>query len=45
VVVDRNPNRNWRRPVAVAMGLIVVIAMIALSVLLYATPAKQHLGM
>lgn len=44
--VDRNPNRYWRRrPVAMAIGLLVVISMIALSVLLYATPAKQHLGM
>ena len=44
--VDRNPNRHWRRrPVAMAAGLIVVIVMIVLSVLLYTTPAKQHLGM
>lgn len=44
--VDRNPNRYWRRrPVAMAGGLALVLIMIALTVLMAVTPAKQHLGM
>lgn len=44
--VDRNPNRYWRRrPVAMAIALAVVLTMVALTVLMYATPVEQHLGM
>ena len=44
--VDRNPKRYWRRrPVAMAVALALVLAMIALTALIAVTPAKQHLGM
>lgn len=44
--VDRNPNRYWRRrPVAMAIALAVVLTMVALTVLMAATPVEQHLGM
>ena len=44
--IDRNPNRYWRkRPVAMALGLAVLLIMLALTVLMAVTPAKQHLGM
>lgn len=44
--VDRNPNRYWRkRPVAMGLGLALLLAMVTLTVLMAVTPAKQHLGM
>lgn len=44
--VDRNPNRLWRRrPVVMTVAFVVLAAMVALTVLLGVTPAKQHLGM
>ncbi len=44
--VDRNPKRYWRtRPVAMAVGGSVLVAMIILTILMAITPAKQHLGM
>lgn len=44
--VDRNPNRYWRRrPVAMTVALAVVLVMVALTLLVTVTPAKQHLGM
>lgn len=44
--VDRNPNRLWRRrPVAMALGLLVLIAMAALTILMIFAKTKQHLGM
>ena len=44
--IDRNPNRYWRRrPVAMTLGLLVLLIIAALTVLLGVTPANQHLGM
>ncbi len=44
--VDRTPTRYWRqRPVAMACGLLFVVALVGLTVLMAVTPAKQHLGM
>ena len=44
--VDRNPNRSWRRrPVAMTLGLLVVLALAALTVLMLFTTPKTHLGM
>lgn len=44
--IDRSPNRYWRRrPIAMGAGLFLVLIMIALTVLMAVTPAKQHLGM
>ncbi len=44
--VDRNPERFWRRrPVAMALGLLGLLAIIALTVQMAVTLAKQHLGM
>lgn len=44
--VDRNPERSWRRrPVAMALGLIVLVSIVALSLLMLATTPKSHLGM
>ncbi|MHB1210784.1 MAG: cytochrome b N-terminal domain-containing protein [Candidatus Nanopelagicales bacterium] len=44
--VDRNPQRYWRRrPVAMAIGLAVALILIALTLLISAAPAQQHLGM
>ena len=44
--VDRNPKRHWRkRPVAMAAGATMLLALIVLSILMAVTPAKQHLGM
>lgn len=44
--VDRNPKRFWRRrPVAMSLGLLFMLSLIALTVLMAVTPAKQHLGM
>ena len=42
--VDRNPNRWWReRPVAMILGLSVLLILIVLTVLTAVTPAAQHL--
>ena len=44
--VDRNPERFWRRrPLAMTLGLLGLLAIIALTILMGVTPAKQHLGM
>lgn len=44
--VDRNPHRYWRRrPVAMAIGVVVFAAMVTLTILMVFAPAKQHLGM
>ncbi|MDO8120724.1 cytochrome b N-terminal domain-containing protein [Isoptericola sp. b490] len=44
--IDRNPNRLWRRrPVAVALGSVLMVLLAVLTVLMVVTPAKQHLGM
>jgi quinol-cytochrome oxidoreductase complex cytochrome b subunit len=44
--VDRNPNRYWkRRPVAMTLGLLVLLAVVALTILMWTTQAKTHLGM
>jgi len=44
--VDRNPNRSWRRrPVAMTLGLLVVVTLAALTVLMLFTAPETHLGM
>jgi ubiquinol-cytochrome c reductase cytochrome b subunit len=44
--IDRRAERRWRkRPVAVALGALVVIAIIVMSVLEAVTTPAQHLGM
>jgi quinol-cytochrome oxidoreductase complex cytochrome b subunit len=44
--VDRKPNRLWRRrPVAMAIGLLVLVIVVALTVLMAFTTPKTHLGM
>jgi len=44
--VDRNPERYWRRrPVAMTLGLLLLLFIIALTILMAVTPAKQHMGM
>ena len=44
--VDRNPNRHWRqRPVAMAVGAVVLLTVAALTVLMLFTTTKTHLGM
>ena len=44
--IDRNPERSWRRrPVAMALGLVVLIAIVALTLLILATSPETHLGM
>lgn len=44
--VDRNPNRHWRRrPVAIALGLIILLAVVALTILMGLTETKTHLEM
>ncbi|NMM23721.1 MAG: cytochrome bc complex cytochrome b subunit [Phycicoccus sp.] len=44
--VDRNPKRHWRtRPVAMAAGAAMLLAVVVLTILMAVTPAKQHLGM
>ena len=44
--LDRNPNRSWRRrPVAMTLGLVVVLALAALTVLMLFTTPETHLGM
>lgn len=42
--VDRNPNRWWRqRPVAMTLGVLLLLIIIVLTVLMAITPAGQHL--
>ncbi len=44
--VDRNPHRYWRRrPVAMTIALLMLLAVITLTVLMAVTPVKQHLNM
>ena len=44
--VDRNPQRHWRRrPVAMALGGLVLLIVATLTVLMMFTTAKTHLGM
>lgn len=44
--IDRRTERRWRkRPVAIAVGVLVVVAIIVLSVLEAVTSPAQHLGM
>jgi ubiquinol-cytochrome c reductase cytochrome b subunit len=43
--VDRNPNRWWRkRPVAMTLALLLLLALIALTIIMIITPAANHLG-
>ena len=42
---DRNENRAWRqRPVAMTLAAVLLLALVALSVIMNLTPAKNHLG-
>ena len=44
--VDRNPHRYWRhRPVAMALGLLVLLTIATLTVLMAFTTPQTHLGM
>lgn len=44
--IDRNEARWWRhRPLAMTLAASVTVALVVLTVLMAATPAKQHLGM
>ncbi len=44
--VDRNPNRLWRRrPVAMLLGLLVLVVLTALTILMAFTTQKAHLEM
>ena len=44
--IDRSPERYWRRrKLAMALGLLTLLGIIALTTLMAVTPAKQHLGM
>jgi len=44
--VDRNPNRLWRRrPVAMALGLLILVTIAVLTVLMSFTTPVTHLGM
>ncbi|TDW28866.1 hypothetical protein [Cryobacterium psychrophilum] len=41
--VDRSPHRWWRHhPVAMTIGAIVALALIALTILMLVMPAQQH---
>jgi quinol-cytochrome oxidoreductase complex cytochrome b subunit len=43
--VDRNPHRFWRhRPVAIAIGLLVLVTIVVLTVLMAYTEPTTHLG-
>ena len=43
--VDRNPRRSWRtRPVAIAVGVVVVVALVVLTVLMGVTTPAEHLS-
>jgi ubiquinol-cytochrome c reductase cytochrome b subunit len=42
--IDRNPRRYWReRPIAVALGLLVLVALIVLTILEAVTTPAEHL--
>jgi ubiquinol-cytochrome c reductase cytochrome b subunit len=42
--VDRNPNRSWRdRPVAMVLGLLVLLALVVLTILILFTTPEVHL--
>ena len=44
--IDRNKKRHWRqRPVAITLASVLLVALIALSIIMILTPAKNHLGM
>ncbi len=44
--IDRGPQRLWRRrPVAMALGLLVLVTLTVLTILMAFTTAKTHLGM
>jgi len=44
--VDRNPHRHWRRrPVAMTLGALVLVILVALTILMAFTKAQTHLGM
>lgn len=44
--VDRNPNRYWRRrPVAMTIAIVMILAIIVLTLLMAITPTTQHLHM
>jgi quinol-cytochrome oxidoreductase complex cytochrome b subunit len=44
--VDRNPHRSWRdRPVAIALGLVVLLALAVLTILMFFITAEPHLEM
>jgi len=44
--IDRNPERSWRRrPVAMGLGLLVLVAIVALTFLMLTTTPETHLGM
>jgi quinol-cytochrome oxidoreductase complex cytochrome b subunit len=45
-LVDRNPKRWWRkRPVAMTLAVVMLLTLIALTIIMILTPAKNHLGM
>ncbi len=42
--IDRNPERSWRRrPVAIALGLLVLVAVVVLTLLVFAVTPEAHL--
>ncbi|HEX6920193.1 MAG TPA: cytochrome b N-terminal domain-containing protein, partial [Actinomycetes bacterium] len=44
--IDRNPARSWRaRPVAITLGVAVLVALVVLSLLMAVTTPAAHLGM
>lgn len=44
--IDRNPSRSWRtRPVAMAVGSVVLLTIVVLTVLMAFTSPAEHLGM
>lgn len=44
--IDRNPARSWRaRPIAITLGVAVLVALVVLSLLMAVTTPAAHLGM
>lgn len=44
--LDRSPHRTWRRrPVAMIVAAVVTLTVVVLTIMMAATPAKQHIGM
>ena len=44
--IDRNPKRSWRaRPVAMALGAVVIVTLIVLTILMAVTTPAAHLSM